>query len=118
MLYLLGSVDYNLLSECLNMWSVLQGGALSCDSWRRRMDDLMIEVATNACKGGWTHFEKHFHCMDTRVNWEDFQLVALRALLASILSPAGYRPPYLSKGLSLFLKGNYYRNVSCSFILV
>ncbi|XP_056698833.1 uncharacterized protein [Spinacia oleracea] len=84
---------------------LVMGGALSCDSWRRRMDDLMIEVATNACKGGWTHFEKHFHCMDTRVNWEDFQLVALRALLASILSPAGYRPPYLSKGLSLFLKG-------------
>ncbi|XP_021737246.1 proline-, glutamic acid- and leucine-rich protein 1-like isoform X1 [Chenopodium quinoa] len=84
---------------------VVMGGALSCDSWRRRIDDLMIEVATNACKGGWTHDEKPFYCKETRAVWEDFQLVALHALLASILSPAGYRPPYLSKGLEIFHKG-------------
>lgn len=81
------------------------GGTLSCDRWRRKIDDLMIEVATNACRGGWTHDEKPFHCKDIGVAWEDFQLVALRALLASILSPVGYRPPYLSEGLELFHKG-------------
>ncbi|XP_010694706.1 uncharacterized protein LOC104907471 isoform X3 [Beta vulgaris subsp. vulgaris] len=81
------------------------GGALRCDAWRRRIDDLMIEVATNACSGGWTHDDKLFHCKETRGAWEGFQLVALRALLASLLSPAGYRSPYLSKGLELFHKG-------------
>lgn len=84
---------------------LIVGGALRSDSWRRRVDHLLIEVATNAFRMGWTHDGKPFLPQEPKVTWEDFQLAALHALLASLLSPAGTRPPYLAQGLELFRKG-------------
>lgn len=81
------------------------GGAMKSDGWRRRIDHLLIEVATYACGGGWSRDGKPFHPKEPRSTWEDFQLAALHALLASLLSPAGVRPPYLAQGIELFCKG-------------
>ena len=90
----------------------LQGGALRSDSWRKKVDHLLIEVATNAFRLGWTHDGKTSLPQEPKVTWDDFQLVALHALLASLLCPAGTRPPYLAQGLELFRKGNQSRNSS------
>lgn len=38
--------------------------------------------------------------------WRDYQIAALRALLASLLSPGRTRPPHLSQGLELFRRGS------------
>lgn len=37
--------------------------------------------------------------------WRDYQIAALGALLASLLSPGRTRPPHLSQGLELFRRG-------------
>ncbi|CAO2833000.1 unnamed protein product [Amaranthus hypochondriacus] len=85
---------------------LVMGGALICDIWRRRIDDLLMQVATKACRGGCIFDSNPVHLKETKsLAWEDFQLVALHALLASLLSPAGYRPPYLSKSLELLHRG-------------
>ncbi|KAL2539840.1 Armadillo-type fold [Abeliophyllum distichum] len=82
------------------------GGSLRSGSWRANVDYLLITVATNACKGGWAKEEKSiFLCDKPTPLWADFQLAALRALLASLLSPGRVRPPYLSLGLELFRRG-------------
>ncbi|CAL5363343.1 unnamed protein product [Camellia sinensis] len=82
------------------------GGALGAESWRPSIDCLLITVATNACKGGWAKGEKHnFLSSEPVVTWADFQLATLRALLASLLSPARFRPPHLAQGLELFRRG-------------
>ncbi|XP_074264356.1 uncharacterized protein LOC141586859 [Silene latifolia] len=84
---------------------VEKGGALRSDSWRSDIDHLLMEVATNACKGFGNLVGKPSLLRGPRRASEDVQLVALRALLASLLSPASVRPPYLAQGLDLFLKG-------------
>ncbi|CAL5322172.1 unnamed protein product [Camellia sinensis] len=82
------------------------GGALGAESWRPSIDCLLITVATNACKGGWAKEEKHnFLSSEPVLTWADFQLATLRALLASLLSPARFRPPHLAQGLELFRRG-------------
>ncbi|XP_059658225.1 uncharacterized protein LOC132304515 isoform X2 [Cornus florida] len=82
------------------------GGSLRSESWRANIDRLLIDVATYACKGGWAKEEKHvFLPSESTPTWADFQLAALRALLASLLSPARVRPPYLAQGLELFRRG-------------
>ncbi|GFZ11209.1 hypothetical protein Acr_22g0006070 [Actinidia rufa] len=84
------------------------GGALGAESWRPSIDRLLITVATNGCKGGWAEEEKHIFVSGEPVpTWADFQLAALRALLASLLSPARFRPANLSRGLELFRRGGY-----------
>ncbi|KAJ8557613.1 hypothetical protein K7X08_003238 [Anisodus acutangulus] len=65
------------------------GGSWRSESWRVKVDHLLLDVTRNACKGG---------C-------EDYQIAALRALLASLLSPGRTRPPHLSQGLGLFHRG-------------
>ncbi|KAJ8551431.1 hypothetical protein K7X08_021446 [Anisodus acutangulus] len=65
------------------------GGSWISESWRVKVDHLLLDVTRNACKGG---------C-------EDSQIAALRALLASLLSPGRTRPPHLSQGLGLFRRG-------------
>ncbi|XP_074310802.1 uncharacterized protein LOC141646758 [Silene latifolia] len=84
---------------------VIVGGALRSDSWRSDIDNLLMAVATNACKGFGNHVGKPSLLSGPGTASEEFQLVALRALLASLLSPASVRPPYLAQGLDLFLKG-------------
>ncbi|KAI8563443.1 hypothetical protein RHMOL_Rhmol03G0111600 [Rhododendron molle] len=82
------------------------GSALGAESWRPSIDILLISVATNACKGGWTKEENHsFLSSESVPAWADFQLAALRALLASLLSPTRFRSPNLARGLELFRRG-------------
>ncbi|KAL7108030.1 hypothetical protein ACP275_06G090100 [Erythranthe tilingii] len=81
-------------------------GAMRSESWRGNVDNLLITVATNAFKGGWSKEErKKFLSDDSTPIWQDFQLAALRALLASLLSPGRVRPSHLALGLQLFRRG-------------
>lgn len=81
---------------------------MGAESWRPSIDSLLISVATNACKGGWTKEENHsFLSSESVPAWADFQLAALRALLASLLSPTRFRSPNLARGLELFRRGNF-----------
>ncbi|RVW46589.1 hypothetical protein CK203_067166 [Vitis vinifera] len=83
------------------------GGALRSEHWRLKVDLLLITIATNACKGGWADDERVISLpSDATSTQADFQLAALRALLASLLSPARVRPPYLAQGLELFRRGS------------
>lgn len=86
-----------------------KGGASKSESWRSSIDSLLIKIATNSCKGGWGNEENNiFLPHESTSIWTDFQLSSLRALLASLLAPTRVRPPYLSQGLELFRKGNYF----------
>ncbi|XP_077250053.1 proline-, glutamic acid/leucine-rich protein isoform X2 [Tasmannia lanceolata] len=85
---------------------VTVGGALRSECWRSDVDHLLITVATNACDAGWPNEDKRISLSDEpNTSRAEFQLAALRALLASLLSPARVRPPYLSQGLELFRRG-------------
>lgn len=68
-----------------------------------------MTVTTNACRGGWAREKDTFFFGDETPIWVDFQLAALRALLASLLSPGCVRPPHLAQGLDLFRKGKYFK---------
>lgn len=81
------------------------GGALRSNSWRSSVDHLIMTVATNACRGGWAREKNTFFSGDEAPIWADFQLAALRALLASLLSPGCVRPPHIAQGLDLFRRG-------------
>ncbi|KAL0317251.1 UNVERIFIED_CONTAM: hypothetical protein Sangu_2139400 [Sesamum angustifolium] len=82
------------------------GGSMRSESWRGNVDHLLITVATNACKGGWSKEERSiFLSGDHTPTWADFQLASLRALLASLLSPGRVRPSHLALGLELFRRG-------------
>lgn len=92
-------------TKCSNF---LQGGALRSESWRSNVDLLLINTATSSLEGKWASEEKHsFQPNEPTSIWVDFQLAALRALLASLLSSVHVRPPYLAQGLELFRRGNY-----------
>ncbi|XP_020247498.1 proline-, glutamic acid- and leucine-rich protein 1 isoform X2 [Asparagus officinalis] len=81
------------------------GGSLKSESWRSSVDSLIINVAINACDG-WASEGKYPSLKDESfVSWADFQLAGLEALLASLLSSAHVRPPYLSQGLEIFRRG-------------
>ncbi|XP_059307740.1 uncharacterized protein LOC132059206 [Lycium ferocissimum] len=71
------------------------GGSWRSESWRVKVDHLLLDVTRNAWKGGWAKDDRG----------EDYQIAALRALLASLLSPGRTRPPHLSQGLELFRRG-------------
>nr|XP_009403178.1 PREDICTED: proline-, glutamic acid- and leucine-rich protein 1 [Musa acuminata subsp. malaccensis]XP_018683559.1 PREDICTED: proline-, glutamic acid- and leucine-rich protein 1 [Musa acuminata subsp. malaccensis] len=81
------------------------GGSLRSECWRSDMDLLLINVAKNA----YDVRSDYYKCLDANVgstiSRENLQLAALRALLASLLSPSHVRPPYLSEGLELFRQG-------------
>ncbi|GLT88744.1 hypothetical protein SLE2022_067550 [Rubroshorea leprosula] len=85
---------------------LMVGGALGSESWRSTIDNLLIMIATYSCKGGWANEENDiFISHESSSILADFQLAALCALLASLLAPAHFRPPYLSQGLDLFRRG-------------
>ncbi|KAK9282790.1 hypothetical protein L1049_011011 [Liquidambar formosana] len=82
------------------------GGASRSECWRTNVDFLLITIATSACKVGWADEETDIFLLDKHAScWANFQLVSLRALLASLLSPARVCPPYLAQGLELFRRG-------------
>ncbi|KAJ6801190.1 proline-, glutamic acid- and leucine-rich protein 1 isoform X2 [Iris pallida] len=82
------------------------GGSLRSECWRSNVDYLLITVATNACDAGWGIEGKCLNLTEgTPLSQGDFQLAALEALLASLLSPCHVRPPYLAQGLELFRRG-------------
>lgn len=82
------------------------GGSLRSECWRPNVDGLLINVATNACDMGWFYEGKSVILTEEpTISRADFQLAALQALLASLLSQAHVRPPYLSQSLELFRKG-------------
>ncbi|KAL6511341.1 hypothetical protein OROHE_020423 [Orobanche hederae] len=82
------------------------GGSMKSESWRGNVDHLLITVATNAFRGGWSVEENNFFLSGEPIPmWTDFQLAALRALLVSLLSPGGTRPSHLALGLELFHRG-------------
>ncbi|CAK9149218.1 unnamed protein product [Ilex paraguariensis] len=92
--------------EALEALLTVQGGSLRSESWRSKIDNLLITVATNSCKGGLANEEESvFLSSQFTPTWADFQFAALRALLASLLSHARVRPPYLAQGLELFRRG-------------
>ncbi|KAL3649681.1 hypothetical protein CASFOL_006084 [Castilleja foliolosa] len=82
------------------------GGSMRSEIWRGNVDHLLITVARNAFKEGWSREENNFFVHgDPMPMWADFQLAALRALLASLLSPGRTRPSHLALGLELFHRG-------------
>ncbi|MED6108420.1 hypothetical protein PIB30_023639 [Stylosanthes scabra] len=81
-------------------------GSLRYEPWRSKVDDLVFAVAMDSFKeesasSEISEFQQHELAEPTT----DLQLAALRALLASFLSFAQIRPPYLSQGLDLFRRG-------------
>ncbi|CAN6466723.1 unnamed protein product [Victoria cruziana] len=85
---------------------LMVGGSLRSQSWRPNVDLLLIRVASIACQEGWLYVDSNIVMEDEGIfSLADFQLAALKALLASLLSPCTHRPPYLSYGLALFRKG-------------
>lgn len=84
-----------------------QAGALGLDSWRERVDNLLMTTATNACEGRWANAET-YQCLPNKSSADlvEFQLAALRAFLASLVSPSRVRPAFLAEGLELFQRGN------------
>lgn len=106
MIILLNLITWN-EDLTLNEYQLLiQGGALRSEHWRSKVDLLLITVATNACKSGWLNDERAISIPSEATSTQaSFQLAALRALLASLLSQAHIRPPYLAQGLELFRRG-------------
>ncbi|CAE5958881.1 unnamed protein product [Arabidopsis arenosa] len=82
------------------------GGALGSDSWRERVDNLLLTTATNACEGRWANAET-YQCLPNKSTTDlvEFQLAALRAFSASLVSPSRVRPAFLAEGLELFRTG-------------
>ncbi|KAH0713509.1 hypothetical protein KY289_009468 [Solanum tuberosum] len=82
------------------------GGSRRSESWRVNVDHLLLDVTRNVSKGGWAKDGRGSLVSDSPTSiWRDYQIAALRALLASFLSPGRTRPPYLSQGLELFRRG-------------
>ncbi|KAJ4831740.1 hypothetical protein Tsubulata_031012 [Turnera subulata] len=80
------------------------GGALKSESWRSKVDHIIITMAIDSCKGGSIN-EERFLCNGHASVYADLHLAALRALLASVLSPSRVRPPHLARALELFNRG-------------
>ncbi|KAJ0101543.1 hypothetical protein Patl1_05894 [Pistacia atlantica] len=82
------------------------GGGLRSESWRPAVDFLLISLATDCCKERWGNEGKGTSAPSgPAVTLADLQLSALRALLASLLSPSRGRPPYLARAFELFRRG-------------
>lgn len=82
-----------------------QGGALGSNGWRERVDKLLMTTATNACEWRWANAETYHH-VPNKSSTDEFKLAALRAFLASLVSPSPIRPAFLAEGLELFQRGN------------
>ncbi|XP_021679004.1 uncharacterized protein LOC110663860 isoform X2 [Hevea brasiliensis] len=82
------------------------GGALRSDSKLSKVDNLLINMAADCCKGGWANEESNsFLPNGSTSTHADLQLAILRTLLASLLSPSCVRPPHLAQSLELYRRG-------------
>ncbi|CAN4114407.1 unnamed protein product [Withania somnifera] len=82
------------------------GGSRRSEGWRVNVDLLLLDVTRNASKEGWAKDGRGELVSGSPTSiWRDYQVAALRALLASVLSPGRTRPPHLSQGLELFRRG-------------
>ncbi|KAK7292775.1 hypothetical protein RJT34_15628 [Clitoria ternatea] len=85
---------------------VTVAGALKSQQWRSKVDSLLMVIAIDSFKEGSVREETSvFQLKEPAATITDLQLAALRALLASFLSFARVRPPYLGQGLELFRRG-------------
>ncbi|KAF3653720.1 putative cytochrome c oxidase assembly protein COX15-like [Capsicum annuum] len=82
------------------------GGSWRSESWRVNVDHLLLVVTRNASKGGWAKDGRSKLVSEPTTMWGNYQIAALRALLASLLSPGRTRPPHLSQGLEVFRRGS------------
>ncbi|KAB1200907.1 hypothetical protein CJ030_MR0G005903 [Morella rubra] len=89
------------------------GGALRSACWRSNVDLILINTARNSLEHGWA--TEIVEPNESSASWADFQLAALRALLASFLSSVHVRPPHLAQGLELFRRGNSHQKQAKSF---
>ncbi|RAL45561.1 hypothetical protein DM860_009425 [Cuscuta australis] len=94
------------------------GGSWKFGDLRSKVDDLILAVATSACRVRLSKVESSVYLPETPIgNSSSFQLAALHALLASLLSPClvrlpdapqctvPVRPPHLAQGFELFRRG-------------
>ncbi|KAJ0230349.1 hypothetical protein HA466_0308530 [Hirschfeldia incana] len=83
------------------------GGALISDSLRERVDKLLMMTASNACQGRWANAGETYQYLPNKSTADlvEFQLSALQAFLASLVSPSPKRPSFLAEGLELFQTG-------------
>ncbi|CAN4126423.1 unnamed protein product [Withania somnifera] len=82
------------------------GGSWRSEGWRVNVDHLLLDVTRNASKEGWAKDGRGELVSGSPTSiCRDYQIAALRALLASLLSPGRTRPPHLSQGLELFRRG-------------
>ncbi|XP_073124685.1 uncharacterized protein [Henckelia pumila] len=85
---------------------LILGGYSKFDRWRPKVNHLLITIAANACKGGWSKEERNVSISgDPSLVWTDFQLASLRAVYASLISPGRTCPSHLASGLELFRSG-------------
>ncbi|XP_073028338.1 uncharacterized protein [Primulina eburnea] len=85
---------------------LIVGGYSKFDPWRPKVNHLLITIAANACKGGWSKEERNvFISAEPSLVWADFQLASLRGLYASLISPGCSSPSHLASGLELFRAG-------------
>jgi hypothetical protein len=75
------------------------------ESWRLEADHLLINVAQRSLHAFTGKAGKYICIGESATTQEEYCLVALQALLSSLLSPSHVRPPYLLQGLEIFLKG-------------
>ncbi|KAL1367038.1 hypothetical protein HN51_021094 [Arachis hypogaea] len=81
-------------------------GSLRFEPWRSKVDDLVFATAMDSFKEESASSKiSEFQQEELAEPIADLQLAALRTLLASFLSFARIRPPYLSEGLDLFRRG-------------
>ncbi|XP_078177514.1 uncharacterized protein LOC144571997 [Carex rostrata] len=81
------------------------GGSLKSKSWRLEADRLLINLATKSLDRSTGKAGKDLCIGESAASQEEYCLVALQALLSSLLSTSHVRPPYLMQGLELFQKG-------------
>ncbi|KAF3321111.1 proline-, glutamic acid- and leucine-rich protein 1 [Carex littledalei] len=81
------------------------GGSLKSETRRLEADRLLINLATKSLDTFTGKAGKYLCIGESPTLQEEYCLVALQALLSSLLSPSHVRPPYLSQGLELFQKG-------------
>lgn len=84
---------------------------------RMQIDAITAHIASTASLAA-HHISQSFEGNCNQAGAVAVQLAALKALLASVLSPAPHRPPFLPQALALFTQvsflGHIFTNCLCS----